>query len=199
MAWVNKLGSAAGAENQSSRKKFEIGISWFNQVSLRVEKKFRRKFGFRIGGTKPSVANSTPTPTRVRERAGSVNVGRWPTHSGRRHQKMRKSFAVDRRHLLIFSVYVFIGKKNETESSQTFKLSFNNSLLWNQTFQIWWFLFKSSPCVLLFFPWKLRVGGIQTQIVDAPAIGTDPCDLILYDKLENPKRKGDPHWLSTRV
>ena len=119
---------------------------------------------FRIGGTKPSVANSTPTPTRVRERAGSVNVGRWPTHSGRRHQKMRKSFAVDRRHLLIFSVYVFIGKKNETESSQTFKLSFNNSLLWNQTFQIWWFLFKSSPCVLLFFPWKLRVGGIQTQI-----------------------------------
>ena len=47
------------------------------------------------------------------------------------------------------------------------------------------------------FPRKLRVGGIQTQIVDAPA--SDPCDLILYDKLENPKRKGDPHWLSTRV
>ena len=61
------------------------------------------------------------------------------------------------------------------------------------------FKFKSSPCVLMFFPRKLRVGGIQTKIVDAPASGTDPSDLILYDKLENPKRKGDPHWLFTRV
>ena len=76
-----------------------------------MEKNSGESSDFRIGGTKPSVANSTPTPTRVRERAGSVNVGRWPTHSGRRHQKMRKSFAVDRRHLLILSFYCFIGKK----------------------------------------------------------------------------------------
>ena len=96
---INRLGKSSKSESGDSIK-FRFG--W--------KKKFRRKFGF-SDRRKPSVANSTPTPTRVRERAGSVNVGRWPTHSGRRHQKMRKSFAVDRRHLLILSFYVFIGKK----------------------------------------------------------------------------------------